>query len=91
MRSFLTYNLARLALLIGCVLVIWWIWEPSFVGTLAGIVISSLLSFVVLAPLRNESAQELMERMRKRREEKAAKPAKPRRDDAAEDRDIDGT
>lgn len=89
MRSFLVYNLARLALLIACVLVIWAIWKPSLIGTVAGVVISSLLSFVVLAPLRNESAQDLLARAQRRREEKAQRVVKPRRDDAEEDRSID--
>lgn len=89
MRSFLMYNLARLALLVACVAVIWLIWEPSLWGAVAGIVISSLLSFVVLAPLRNQSAQELMDGAQRRKQRKQQKPARPGRDESAEDRRID--
>ncbi len=86
MRSFLVYNLARLAMLVGCVLVIWTIWGRTLVGTIAGILISALLSFVVLAPLRNKSAEELIDGMQRRREEKAQKKG---RDESDEDRTID--
>lgn len=92
MRSFLFYNLARLALLVGCVLVIWMIWGRSLGGAIAGIVISALLSLVLLAPLRNRSAEELLGGMERRREEKKAQRAaaqKKRRDEAEEDRSID--
>lgn len=88
MRSFLLYNLARLGLLVGCVLVIWTIWGRSLWGALAGIVISALLSFVVLAPLRNRSAEELIDSAQARREKKQA-AQKKRRDESAEDRSID--
>ncbi|MGO1452772.1 MAG: DUF4229 domain-containing protein [Brevibacterium yomogidense] len=86
MRSFLVYNLARLAMLVGCVLVVWTIWGRTLVGTVVGIVISALLSFLVLAPLRNRSAEELVDGMQRRREEKAQKKG---RDETDEDRSID--
>ncbi|MGO1438836.1 MAG: DUF4229 domain-containing protein [Brevibacterium yomogidense] len=86
MRSFLVYNLARLAMLVGCVLVVWTIWGRTLVGTVVGIVISALLSFLVLAPLRNRSAEELIDGMQRRREEKAQKKG---RDETDEDRSID--
>lgn len=89
MRSFLLYNLARLGLLVGCVLVIWSIWGRSLGGAVAGILISALLSFVVLAPLRNRSAEELIGGMERRREEKKKVAKKPRRDEADEDRTIE--
>ena len=88
MRSFLLYNVARLGLLIGCVLLIWMIWGRSLWGAVAGIVISALLSFIVLAPLREKSAEELMGGMERRRRQKRA-AQKPRRDEADEDRMID--
>lgn len=88
MRSFLLYNLARLGMLVGCVLVIWTIWGRSLWGAIAGIVISALLSFTLLAPLRNKSAEELIDGMERRRAEKAA-TKKKRRDDEDEDRTID--
>lgn len=88
MRSFLLYNVARLGMLVACVLVIWTIWGRSLWGALAGIIISALLSFVLLAPLRNKSAEELIDGVERRREaKKAAK--KQRRDETDEDRSID--
>lgn len=86
MRSFLMYNLARLAMLVGCVLVVWTIWGRTLVGTIAGIVISALLSFILLAPLRNQSAEQFIDGMQRRREEKARTKG---RDEADEDRSID--
>lgn len=86
MRSFLMYNLARLAMLVGCVLVIWAIWGRTLVGTVAGILISALLSFTLLAPLRNKSAEELIDGMQRRREKKAQTKG---RDETDEDRSID--
>ena len=71
MRSFLIYNLARLGLLVGCILIIWTIWGRSLWGAVAGIIISALLSFVVLAPLREKSANELIDSAQKRREAEA--------------------
>lgn len=89
MRSFLLYNVARLGMLVACVLVIWTIWGRSLWGAIAGIVISALLSFIVLAPLRNKSAEELIGGMERRREAKKAAPQKKRHDESAEDRSID--
>ena len=88
MRSFLLYNLARLGLLVACVLIIWTIWGRSLWGAIAGIIISALLSFVVLAPLREKSANELLESAQKRREAKE-RAARKRPDESAEDRSID--
>ena len=88
MRSFLMYNLARLAMLVGCVLVVWAIWGRTLVGTIAGIVISALLSFILLAPLRNRSAEQIIDGWQRRREEKARTKTKGR-DEVDEDRSID--
>jgi mannitol-specific phosphotransferase system IIBC component len=52
----------------------------------AGIIISALLSFVVLAPLREKSANELIDSAQQRREKRERK----RRDEeSAEDSTID--
>ena len=86
MRSFLLYNLARLGILVGCILIIWTIWGRSLWGAVAGIIISALLSFVVLAPLREKSANELIDSAQQRREKRERK----RRDEeSAEDSAID--
>ncbi|WP_019159454.1 DUF4229 domain-containing protein [Brevibacterium senegalense] len=86
MRSFLLYNLARLGILVGCILIIWTIWGRSLWGAVAGIIISALLSFVVLAPLREKSANELIDSAQQRREKRERK----RRDEeSAEDSTID--
>lgn len=86
MRSFLLYNLARLGILVGCILIIWTIWGRSLWGAVAGIIISALVSFIVLAPLREKSANELIDSAQQRREKRERK----RRDEeSAEDSAID--
>ncbi|HJG79618.1 MAG TPA: DUF4229 domain-containing protein [Brevibacterium senegalense] len=86
MRSFLLYNLARLGILVGCILIIWTIWGRSLWGAVAGIIISALVSFIVLAPLREKSANELIDSAQERREKRERK----RRDEeSAEDSAID--
>ena len=85
-RSFLLYNLARLGILVGCILIIWTIWGRSLWGAVAGIIISALVSFIVLAPLREKSANELIDSAQERREKRERK----RRDEeSAEDSAID--
>ena len=73
MRSFLLYNLARLGILVGCILIIWTIWGRSLWGAVAGIIISALVSFIVLAPLREKSANELIDSAQERREKRERK------------------
>ena len=86
MRSFLLYNLARLGILVDCILIIWTIWGRSLWGAVAGIIISALVSFIVLAPLREKSANELIDSAQERREKRERK----RRDEeSAEDSAID--
>ena len=86
MRSFLLYNLARLGILVGCILIIWTIWGRSLWGAVAGIIISALVSFIVLAPLREKSANELIDSAQERREKRERK----RRDEeSADDSAID--
>lgn len=86
MRSFLLYNLARLGILVGCILIIWTIWGRSLWGAVAGIIISALVSFIVLAPLREKSANELIDSAQERREKRERKR---RAEESAEDSAID--
>lgn len=86
MRSFLLYNLARLGILVGCILIIWTIWGRSLWGAVAGIIISALVSFIVLAPLREKSANELIDSAQQRREKRERKR---RAEESAEDSAID--
>lgn len=99
MREFLIYSFARLGLLIVTVFVVVWAAGFSLVSLLAGVIIATLLSYLLLRGLRAKSTAALAARSQERRTRKAQQRADPAfaatparakgRDENAEDSAID--
>lgn len=99
MREFLIYSFARLGLLLVTVFVVVWAAGFSLVSLLAGVIIATLLSYLLLRGLRAKSTAALAARSQERRTRKAQQRADPAfaatparakgRDENAEDSAID--
>ncbi|QIN30258.1 DUF4229 domain-containing protein [Brevibacterium luteolum] len=92
MRDYLMYLLARLAVLMGTIVVVWWIAGPGLISTIAAIIISALISYLALRPLRDSATGSLIawqERRRARSGKVKARTVKKGSDEDLEDKELD--
>lgn len=88
MRDYMLYLLARLAVLVIVVSLAITIFGFNLISMIAAIIISSLVSYLVLAGLRTRATDSLIEWQAQR---KAQKTTKPGSDEAIEDQQVDGS
>lgn len=92
MRDYLMYLLARLAVLMGTIVVVWWIAGAGLISTIAAIIISALISYLTLRPLRDSATGSLIawqERRRARSGKVKQRTVKKGSDEDLEDQELD--